>query len=382
MRRAGRAFIVDRVNRDSRGLRVRADRDDMPNQGPSEFEKPSRPGELTPFLRKLLRGETLSEAEARMAFEEIASGESHHAEMGALLALLATRLPTVDEIVGAARVMRERVERVPCRTEQDRIVDTAGTGGAPKSFNVSTAAAIVAAAAGAKVAKHGNRSRTGRGSAEVMEKLGVDVNATPAVQARCLDEIGICFCFAIHHHPAARHVMPVRKALGVPTIFNLLGPLTNPAGARRQVMGVYAREFVRPIAEALLRLGSLHALVFHSDDGLDEISIGATTHIAEVRDGQVREWTIEPARLGLAIADPLTLAPSSLEEAKELFVRVLAGDDRGPRRDMVLVNAAGALLVAGSVASIDDGVRVARAAVDDGRALRTLEALRASSGGS
>ena len=353
----------------------------MALHGPSEFARPARPGDLTPFLRKLVRGETLTEDESRVAFEEIASGESHHAEIGAFLALLATRLPTVDEIVGAATVMRARVERVPCRTDPRSIVDTAGTGGAPKSFNVSTAAAIVAAAAGAKVAKHGNRSRTGRGSAEVMERLGVHVDASPAVQARCLDEVGICFCFAIHHHPAAKHVMPVRRTLGIPTIFNLLGPLTNPAGAGRQVMGVYAREFVRPIAEALVRLGSTHALVFHSDDGLDEISVGALTRVAEVRNGAVHDWIVDPSALGLEMADPLSLAPNTLDEAAELFLRVVRGEDRGARRSMVVVNAAAALLVAGRVATIDEGVVIAAEAIDRGEAGRTLEALRVASHG-
>ena len=351
----------------------------MPLDGPSEFLLPAKPGDLTPFLRKLLRGATLASDESRMAFEEIASGESHHAEMGALLALLATRIPTVDEIVGAAAVMRARVERVPCATPVDRIVDTAGTGGAPKTFNVSTAAAIVAAAGGAKVAKHGNRSRTGRGSAEVMERAGVDVNASPATQARCLDEAGICFCFAIHHHPAARHVMPVRKALGFPTIFNLLGPLTNPAGARRQVMGVYAPHFVRPIADALVRLGSLHALVLHSDDGLDEISLAAPTRVAEVREGAVREWTVDPRALGLRHAEAAALAPESLDEAVGAFEAVLAGAERGPRRDIVLVNAAAAMYAGGVARSIEDGVGAAAELIDRGEARRVLDALRAKS---
>jgi len=351
----------------------------MPLDGPSEFLRPAKPGDLTPFLRKLLRGGTLSADESRMAFEEIASGESHHAEVGALLALLATRLPTVDEIAGAAAVMRARVERVPCIAPADRIVDTAGTGGAPKTFNVSTAAAIVAAAGGAMVAKHGNRSRTGRGSAEVMERAGVDVNASPATQARCLDEIGICFCFAIHHHPAARHVMPVRKTLGFPTIFNLLGPLTNPAGARRQVMGVYAPQFVRPIAEALVRLGSLHALVLHSDDGLDEISLAAPTRVAEVRDGAVREWTIDPRALGLRHAEAAALAPESLDEAVAAFEAVLGGLERGPRRDIVLVNAAAAMYAGGVIRSIEEGVVAAADLIDRGEARRVLEALRTKS---
>jgi len=351
----------------------------MALEGLPEFAKTSRPGELTPFIKKLLVGSALSEAESHAAFSEMATGESHHAEMGAFLALLATRMPTVDEMVGAARVMRERVERVPCKTDASGVVDTAGTGGAPKTFNVSTLAAVVAAAAGAKVAKHGNRSRTGRGSAEVMEVLGINVNATPAQQARCLDETGICFCFAIHHHPAARHVMPVRKALGFPTIFNLLGPLTNPAGAGRQVMGVYAGHFVRPIAESLLRLGSTHAMVLHSDDGLDEISIAAPTRVVEVRDGKTREWTIDPRALGLERADSVALAPHSLEEAASIFINVLSGEERGPRRAMVLVNAAAALMVAGVVTSIEDGIGAAADAIDFGRGLATLEGLRATS---
>lgn len=353
----------------------------MPIDGPAEFAKPTRPGDLTPFIKQLMRGGALSEAEARAAFQELATGESHHAEAGAFLALLATRLPTVDEIVGAAGVMRAHVARVPTATDPMRIVDTAGTGGAPKTFNVSTLAAIVAASAGAKVAKHGNRSRTGRGSAEVMEALGVNVNATPEVQARCLDEAGICFSFAIHHHPAAKHMMPVRKALGFPTLFNLLGPLTNPAGARRQIMGVYARHFVRPIAEALVRLGSVHALVFHSDDGLDEISVGAPTQIAEVRDGKVYEWMIDPRRLGLEHADPAALAPGGLDDAVRVFEGVLSGAERGPRRAMVVVNAAAALYAGGVAASIDDGLGMAAESIDFGRAMETLEALRVKSRG-
>ena len=184
------------------------------------------------------------------------TGTAHHAEMGALLALLATRLPTVDELVGAAGVMREKVDPLETGIPADQLLDTAGTGGAPKTFNVSTAAAIVAAAAGVKVAKHGNRSRTGRGSAEVLDALGVDVDAGRDVQRQCLEQAGVAFCFAIHHHPAAKHAMPVRKALGFPTIFNLLGPLTSPAGAGRQIMGVYDDRFVRPIAETHARLSN------------------------------------------------------------------------------------------------------------------------------
>lgn len=353
----------------------------MPHQGPPEFAQPARPGDLTPHLKTLLGGKPLDESAAQAAFEAIASGHSTEAEMGAFLALLATRMPTVDEIVGAAKVMRANVARVPCSTDPRDVVDTAGTGGAPKTFNVSTLAAVVAAASGAKVAKHGNRSRTGRGSAEVLEKLGVDVNASLEHQARCIDEANICFCFAIHHHPAARHVLPVRRALGVPTLFNLLGPLTNPAGAGRQVMGVYAGHFVRPIAEALVRLGSMHALVLHSDDGLDEISIGAPTRVAEVRDGRVSEWSIDPRKLGLERSDPTELAPHSLDEAAALFTNILTGEERGARRAMVLVNAAAALYVGGIADSIETGIGIAAESIDFGKALATFEMLRARSNG-
>jgi anthranilate phosphoribosyltransferase len=208
---------------------------------PSEFARSDRADDLTAFLKLLLQGNTLNRNQMSEAFECMIQGRTHPAETGAFLALLASRCPTSDEILGAAQVMRKHVDRVPCARNSDQIVDTAGTGGAPKTFNVSTAAAIIAAAAGSPsiaVAKHGNRSRTGRGSAEVLEALGVNVHANRESQARCLDEIGLCFCFAIHHHPATRHVMPVRQALGFATIFNLLGPLTNPAGARRQLVGV------------------------------------------------------------------------------------------------------------------------------------------------
>lgn len=313
------------------------------------------------------------------------SGSAHHAEIGALLALLATRLPTVDELVGAANAMREQVDRVPSTLPGERLLDTAGTGGAPKTFNVSTAAAIVAAAAGARVAKHGNRSRTGRGSAEVLAALGVNVDAPRAVQARCLDELGVCFCFAIHHHPAARHAMPVRKALGFPTIFNLLGPLTNPAGARRQLMGVYDRRFVRPIAEALGRLGAVRALVVHSDDGLDELSIGAPTLVADLDRGEVRQRTIDARQLGLRTVPSASLAARDLDHAAALVRGVLDGTQRGPHRDMTLLGAAGALVAAGEASDFAEGVAKAAAAIDEGRALRVLAGmieLSRSAGGS
>ncbi len=344
--------------------------------GPPEFPRAPQPGDLTPLLKRLLAGHTLSERETAIAFEAIVDGTAHHAEMGALLALLATRLPTVDELVGAVTVMRTRVEAVPTKLDPSRILDTAGTGGAPKTFNVSTTAAIVAAASGAKVAKHGNRSRTGRGSAETLQAIGVNIDANGATQARCLDEAGICFCFAIHHHPAAKNAMPVRKALGFPTIFNLLGPLTNPARAQRQIMGVYDRRFVRPVAEALLRLGAVRAIVMHSDDGLDEFSIGAPTFVADVSPSGVTEYVIDAARLGLRSAPPSQLTPATLDDAAILMLAILHGEERGVARDMTLLNAAAALVAAGEAPNFDEGVRIAAQSIDFGDAWRTLERLR------
>ena len=267
---------------------------------PAEFAGGEQAADLTPTLKILLEGQSLTSAQTTTAFEAMMTGQCHHGEMGALLALLATRTPTTEEILGAARVMRKHVDRIESDCDPAEIVDTAGTGGAPKTFNVSTAAAIIAAAAGTKVAKHGNRSRTGRGSAEVLRELGVNVDAHREVQTQCLEEAGVCFCFAIHHHPATRHVMPVRQALGFPTIFNLLGPLTNPAGALRQMMGVYDERFLEPIAETLAALGAIRAIVMHSEDGLDEISISAPTTIMHVENGSVRRETITPEQFGLS----------------------------------------------------------------------------------
>jgi anthranilate phosphoribosyltransferase len=346
--------------------------------GPPEFAPPPGAGALTAALHVLLRGGTLDAEQSAAAFEALMTGAAHHGEIGALLALLATRVPTADEILGAARVMRRHVDRVESRCDPERTVDTAGTGGAPKTFNVSTAAALVAAAAGdgtIAVAKHGNRSRTGRGSAEVLQRLGVNVDAGRNVQARCLEQAGICFCFAVHHHPAARYAMPVRHALGFPTIFNLRGPLTNPAGARRQLLGVYHEEYLEPIAGALVALGTRRAMVAHSADGLDEISIAAPTHIVHVSDGTVRRETVSPEGLGLAPAALNDVTARDLDHAADLIRRILEADERGPARDMTLLNAAATLVVAGTAESWREGLSLAARAIDSGAARGTLDRL-------
>lgn len=349
--------------------------------GLPEFARSTRPGDLTPALQLLLAGQTLSADQSAATFEAMVTGQAHHGEIGALLALLAARTPTSQEILGATRVMRRHVDRLESHCDANDIVDTAGTGGAPKTFNVSTAAAIIAAAAvpGIRVAKHGNRSRTGRGSAEVLKALGVNIDADRATQARCLEEAGVCFCFSLHHHPATRHVMPVRQALGFPTIFNLLGPLTNPAGAKRQLMGVYDRRFLQPIAETLRDLGTTRAMVVHSNDGLDEFSLSASTNVFHVQNGDVSEDVVSPKQLGLTMAPREAVTARDLAHAAQMIREVLDGTEQGPPRDMALLNAAAAIVIAGKAQSMEDGLKAASEAIDSGAALSTLKALVAIS---
>ncbi|MDB4977344.1 MAG: Anthranilate phosphoribosyltransferase [Myxococcaceae bacterium] len=329
---------------------------------------------FAPILRALHERQTLSTAQTHEAFRAMMAGEVSHGEIGALLAFLSLRVPTADELLGAAQVMRDHVSRLPTRTAPEHIVDTCGTGGAPKTFNVSTLAGIVAAASGVKVAKHGNRSRTGRGSAELLEALGVNLEASLEVQAACLDQLGICFCFAVKHHPAMRNVAPVRQAMGFPTLFNLLGPLTNPAGAQRQVMGVYDARLLEPVAQVLRALGASRAIVVHSDDGLDEISISAGTSLVHVAQAGITHARVEPEELGLARASREQVAARDLPHAVQLARAILEGHERGAPRDAVLMTSAAALLVDEKVSDLAEGVRVARASIESGQAAATLQA--------
>ncbi len=332
-------------------------------------------------LATLVAGGSLSAEQAEALFERLLSGGMDDAQIAGVLSLIQARGATTPEVIGAARVMRRHVTPTPVPSVLGAtLIDTCGTGGAPKAFNVSTAAAIVAAAARsgggrrAIVAKHGNRSRTGRGSAEALAALGVRVDASPEVQSRCLAEAGVCFCFAIHHHPAMRHAAGPRRSLGFPTIFNLLGPLTNPAGARRQVIGVYEARLVPLIAEALAGLGAERAIVAHGRDGMDELTTTAPTILALVLGGGVRIEELDARTLGLAPARLDNLRVASVDEAAGAVRAVLAGEP-GPRRDVTLLNAAAALLVADVAASFADGLTLAAEAVDSGRARETLETL-------
>jgi anthranilate phosphoribosyltransferase len=272
---------------------------------------------------------------------EIMSGNASEVETAAVLVALRTKGETVEEIVGLATTMR-RLAR-PVEAGVDGLVDTAGTGGGRQTFNVSTTAALIAAGAGCRVAKHGNRSATGlSGSADLLEALGVNVEIDPERVGRCIDEIGFGFMFAPRHHAAMAHVGPARKALGVRTIFNFLGPLTNPAGANRQLLGVADRRYQETIAEALIGLGSERALVVAAEDGLDEISLSARTRVIEVAEGRTSEWFVEAGQFGLAPAELERVAGGTPEENAAVTRRVLAGEP-GPHRDLVLLNAAAAL---------------------------------------
>ncbi len=335
------------------------------------------------YFQTLLNGQKLSESDAEAVFEALLCGELDEARIGGLLSLIQTRGASSAELTGAARAMRRHSERIPYKISKDEsLLDTCGTGGAPKAFNISTAAAIIAAGVGRekglRVAKHGNRSRSGRGSAEILQSLGVNIEAGHAAQARCLEEAGVCFCFAMKHHPAMRHAAGPRKSLGFPTIFNLLGPLTNPAGADRQLIGVYDKRFVRPMAEALLAMGAKRAMVAHGLDGLDEMTTTAPTFICEVRDGAVREYELDAAHHGIPRASLDQLQATDLENAAEVIRGVLKGEP-GPKLDIAIWNAAGALMVGGVVEDLASGIALARTSVTSGAALDTLTALAGSS---
>ncbi|HVZ94355.1 MAG TPA: anthranilate phosphoribosyltransferase [Phycisphaerales bacterium] len=337
------------------------------------------------ILRTLMEGRSLDEREAERAFDLILRGEANESQVGAMLALLARKRPSLDEIVGGARAMRARATAVPidgpdAPAIRARLIDTCGTGGTAKTFNISTAAAVVAAAARGPngervyVAKHGGRSRSGRGSAEVLSLLGVNVDAAPETQTKCLREAGVCFSFAVNHHPAMKFAAGARKSLGFPTIFNVLGPLTNPAGARRQVMGVYDRALVPLVAEAMARLGAEDALVVHGLDGMDEISTTGPTIAARVRDGRVAHEEISVADLGMPAARIEDLVVDSVDRAADTIRGILARE-AGAARDIVVVNAGAALMIGGVADNLRIAADLAARAIDSGEASRTLEAL-------
>jgi anthranilate phosphoribosyltransferase len=324
------------------------------------------------LIEKLMRREDLTTDEAAAAMGEVMEGRAADAHLAGLLIALAMKGERPAEIVGLARSMRAHAVKV--QTSGGELFDTCGTGGDRSgTFNISSAVAVVVAACGVRVAKHGNRSVSSQcGSADVFEALGVRVDAPPATVERCLDEAGIGFFFAPTFHPSMRHAGPVRRALGVRTAFNLLGPLTNPAGATRQLVGVPRPEFTELLARSLLRLGSTRAWVVHGADGIDEISTTGYTKISECRDGAVNTFYLHPADFGLAKATPAAIRGGSAADNARIVQEVLGGGPGAPR-DIVVLNAGAALFVAGAAASIKDGMRRAGQAIDSGDARRTLE---------
>jgi anthranilate phosphoribosyltransferase len=329
-------------------------------------------------LSRLLDGSSLSREEAREVMGEIMRGEATPAQIGGFLVALRGKGETADEIAGCAEAMREHV--LPVRPRREDLVDTAGTGGdQAHTLNISTAAALVAAAAGAAVAKHGNRAVSSAcGSADVLEALGFNLELAPERIADSIDELGFGFMFAPTHHPAMRHAAPVRRELATRTVFNVLGPLTNPAGARAQVVGVYAPGLVRTIAEVLARLGARRAFVVHGAGGIDELSPAGPNLVCEVVDGGVVERTIDPEELGIPRCSPEELRGGSPEENAGTIRAIFAGGDGG-RRDAILLNAAGAIAAAGHAEDLREGLARAREALDSGAALERLDALVAYS---
>jgi anthranilate phosphoribosyltransferase len=328
---------------------------------------------LTRAIDELAGGTHLTADHTSAALKEVMEGRVSEVQIAAFLIALRAKGETVAELTGLARTMRGLA--APVDVTSDDLVDTAGTGGGPTTFNISTTAALIAAGAGCSVAKHGNRSATSRsGSADVLEALGVGIELSPDQVSSCIDEIGFGFMFAPAHHKAMAHVVPVRKELAVRTIFNFLGPLTNPAGARRQLLGVSDRAVQETIAEALLALGCEHAMVVSADDGMDELSIASRTRVVEVADGGTEEWFVEAEDVDLQPAPLDAIAGGEPEENAAVVRGILEGEE-GPAREVALLNAGAAIYVGGSAVNLGDGVKQAREAVDSGQAREVLERL-------
>ena len=329
------------------------------------------------ILNQVIAGQNLSFAVMQSLMRQVMAGELTQAQIAGLLVALRIKGETVDEIAAAASVMRELSTKVTL-SNHTHLIDTCGTGGdGIQTFNVSTVSAFVAAAAGAKVAKHGGRSVSSTcGSADVLEILGVNVNLTPAEVAQCVDNIGIGFMFAPNHHSAMKHAAPVRRELGVRTLFNLLGPLTNPANAKRQVMGVFAKELTAKLAHVLQKLGSEHVLVVCGADGMDEISFTGDTYIAELKDGKVSEYILNPSQFGMPLHPLSSIQIQNADESKAMILDVLNGK-QGAARDIVLLNAGAAIYVSGVVDSLQAGINKAAEVIDGGLARAKLIALKA-----
>jgi anthranilate phosphoribosyltransferase len=333
--------------------------------------------EFKSLIAKVADGVELNETEAEAAFDAMMSGDVSSAQIAAFLMALRVRGETVEEITAGARVMRAKSTKVDA---PDGAVDTCGTGGdASGTYNISTAASFVVAACGVPVAKHGNKALSSKsGSAEVLEKLGVKLDISPAQIKHCIETAGIGFMFAPAHHSAMKHVGPTRAEIGTRTIFNLLGPLSNPAGAKFQVVGVFAKKWVEPFAHVLKNLGSEAVWVVHGSDGLDELTTTGVSHVAQLKNGTVTTFDISPEEVGLPKADPAALKGGDPQENMEALVRLLDGEE-GAYKDIVALNAAASLVVTGKAATLSEGVKMASDAISSGAAKKALEALVAAS---
>ncbi|MFK8081360.1 MAG: anthranilate phosphoribosyltransferase [Granulosicoccus sp.] len=325
-------------------------------------------------LERLLNRDDLSGEEMSAVMRQVMTGEASPAQIGGFLVALRMKGETVDEVAAAASVMRSLADSVSLGDKP--AIDIVGTGGdSTSTFNISTCSAIVAASAGVRVAKHGNRSVSSKsGAADLLEQAGVNIDLTPEQVARCVDELNLGFMFAPRHHSAMKHAIGPRREMAVRTVFNLLGPLTNPAGARSQLLGVYDAQWVRPIADVLNKLGSDHVIVVHGQDGMDEISISGPTHVAELKGGQVSEYVIAPGDFGLAEAPLSQIIVDSAEQSLTMINAVL-DNESGAARDIVCLNAGAAICVGGLVADVGAGVEMAKAVIANGDAKRKLERL-------
>jgi anthranilate phosphoribosyltransferase len=335
--------------------------------------------QLAPLLKHVVEDHgTLTQRQGYAALREMLEGDATDVEIASLLTAIAQRGPTAEELSGFVEAMRDLSRPLPLTDlERDQLVDTCGTGGdGHGTFNISTAAALVAAAAGVKIAKHGNRALTSKcGSADVLEALGVLVDGDPQMSVECLRQTGFMFLYAPALHPALKRVQPIRRALGFRTIFNLAGPLANPAGARAQLVGVFSSAAVSLVAETLARLGVRHAFVVHGRDGLDELTLNGPSDVAEVRDQAIRSFALEAAEAGLPPAPLSALTVRDARDSAAIIERILAGEP-GPPRDVVLLNAAAVLVIAGHASDFAAGVRCAAGAIDSGAGLRLLAQLR------
>jgi anthranilate phosphoribosyltransferase len=330
-------------------------------------------------IARAVLGEDLTRDQARTAMEQVLQGNASPAQIAAFAVALRMKGENPVEIAGMAEAMRQRV--APIRTRRHPLIDTCGTGGdSAGTFNISTTVALLTASCGVAVAKHGNRAVSSRtGSADVLESLGVRIDLTPENAARSLDILGITFLFAPNYHTALRHAANARREIGVRTVFNVLGPLTNPAGASRQLLGVFSDTLVRPVAEVLKQLGSEYAWVVHGRDGLDELTVFDKTHVAELSNGEIREFEVDPAKYALASIDRADVAGGDAT-ANAAKIRSLFAGHKGPSRDIVVLNTAAALIVAGVATDLEDGIQRARAALESGAAEKKLAELAAFRG--